>query len=147
DETRSPARSAWPSLATSPGPRRAGGTCGARCRGAMLCPLPVPEESMLAQAETADLPRSSRRWPYVALGMAVLAASAAGGGLGYSLRFHLPDVQALEDYRPPVMTQVLDADGNLLETFAEQHRILIGYGDIAPVFLAALLATEDANFL
>jgi penicillin-binding protein 1A len=102
---------------------------------------------MVARTETAVPSPRSRRWPYFVLAAAVAVAAAAGAGLGYFLRFNLPDVRALEDYRPPVMTQVLDADGNLIETFAEQHRIVIGYGDIPQVFLQALLAVEDTNFL
>ena len=85
-----------------------------------------------------------RRW-LVLLGLVVLAG-ASGASLGYFIRFDLPDVRALEDYRPPVMTRVMAADGSLVDTFAEQRRIVIGYDDIPQVFRNALLASEDSSF-
>jgi penicillin-binding protein 1A len=44
------------------------------------------------------------------------------------------------------MTRVVDRDGSLVSTFAEQRRILIGLEDIPPTFRDALLASEDASF-
>jgi penicillin-binding protein 1A len=73
-------------------------------------------------------------------------AAVAGAGLGYFMRFDLPDVRALEDYRPPLMTRVMDRDGALLDTFAEQRRILIDLDDIPLAFRDALLASEDSSF-
>jgi len=92
-------------------------------------------------------PTSPRRhWPYLLLGALVLLAAVCGASLGYFMRFDLPDVRALEDYRPPEMSRVLAADGSQVGTFAEERRILIRYGEIPPVFQRALIATEDANF-
>ena len=91
--------------------------------------------------------RLGPRWPLFGLGALVLLASASGASLGYFMRFDLPDVRALQDYSPPVTTRVLDSSGGLLDTFAEQRRILIDYRDIPVVFRTALLATEDSNFL
>ncbi len=82
-----------------------------------------------------------RRWPYSFCG-----CPFAGSTLGYFLRLDLPDVQALEDYRPPEMSLVLAADGSTLGTFAEQRRILLRYDEIPDVFERALIATEDSNF-
>jgi penicillin-binding protein 1A len=73
-------------------------------------------------------------------------AALTGASLGYFMRFNLPDVRALEDYRPPVMTRVEAGDGSLLDVFAEQRRILIPFEDIPPVFRNALLASEDSSF-
>ena len=69
-----------------------------------------------------------------------LLAGVAGASLGYFLRFDLPDVRALADYRPPVMTSVVARDSSLIDTFAEQRRILIGYDDIPQIFL--LISSE-----
>ncbi|HKQ62690.1 MAG TPA: transglycosylase domain-containing protein, partial [Candidatus Polarisedimenticolaceae bacterium] len=87
-----------------------------------------------------------RFWPLLLLVVLLVAAAAGGWALGTFLRLDLPDVRALEDYSPPVMTRVVAADGTLLETFAEQRRILIDYREIPPVFLQALLAAEDDGF-
>jgi len=91
-------------------------------------------------------PLHLRRWPYVVLGSCVLVAAISGAALGYFLRFDLPDVRALEDYNPPVMSKVLASDGTEVATFAEQRRILIEYHEIPDSFRQALIATEDADF-
>lgn len=62
------------------------------------------------------------------------------------MQFDLPDVRALQDYNPPVMTSVLANDDSLVESFAEERRILIEYRDVPPAFVQALIATEDSNF-
>ena len=108
---------------------------------------------MLTPMSERDVPRVSpeprafhRRWPFRVLVVAVVLASALGALAGYFMRFDLPDVRALEDYNPPQMTRVVAADGTMLETFAEQRRILIEFRDIPQVFLDALVAAEDANY-
>lgn len=83
----------------------------------------------------------------IALAVTTVVAGAAGGSLGAFLRLDLPDVRALEDYTPPVMSRVLTRDGRTVDTFAEQRRILIDYRQIPASFRDALIATEDANFL
>ena len=98
-------------------------------------------------ADPAPAPSRRRRLALWLLGAALLAAAVVGASLGYFLRFDLPDVRALEDYRPPVMTRVLAADGTLLETFASERRIVIDYDQIAPLFIHALVASEDSGFL
>jgi penicillin-binding protein 1A len=91
-------------------------------------------------------PLHKRRWPYVVVASVLAFSALLGGALGYFLRLDLPDVRALEDYNPPVMSRVLAVDGSVVATFAEQRRILIQFHDIPPVFQQALIATEDSNF-
>jgi penicillin-binding protein 1A len=91
-------------------------------------------------------PFYKRRWPYAVLGAGIVVAVISGVVLGQVMQFDLPDVRALEDYNPPVMTSVLASDGSLVESFAEERRILIEYRDVPPAFLQALIATEDSNF-
>jgi penicillin-binding protein 1A len=47
---------------------------------------------------------------------------------------------------PKTITKVLDQSGNVLGIFAEEHRVVIPYGDIPKAFVNALVATEDADF-
>ena len=90
--------------------------------------------------------RGRARGRLIVLGALVLLAAIGGAALGTFLRFDLPDVRALEDYRPPLMTRVVASDGTVLDTFAEQRRILIDYDEIPAVFRDALVASEDASF-
>ena len=84
--------------------------------------------------------------PWLVLTCLVLAAAVAGGSLGYFMRLDLPDVRVLENYNPPLMTRVYAHDGAMVDTFAEQRRILVDYQDIPRSFLEGLIATEDAGF-
>ncbi|MBD3867652.1 MAG: PBP1A family penicillin-binding protein [Acidobacteria bacterium] len=98
-----------------------------------------------------ELPKLNRlrkglKKPYLVLACLVLAAAVAGGSLGYFMRLDLPDVRVLEDYNPPLMTRVYAVDGRMVDTFAEQRRILVDYQDIPRSFLEALIATEDTGF-
>ena len=108
---------------------------------------------MLTPMSKRDAPRVSRKrrplyqnWAFRGLVVALVLAAALGGLAGYFMRFDLPDVRVLEDYNPPQMTRVVASDGTMLDTFAEQRRILIEFRDIPEVFLNALIASEDANF-
>jgi penicillin-binding protein 1A len=47
---------------------------------------------------------------------------------------------------PKTITKVLDQKGNVLGIFAEEHRVVIPYGDIPRAFINALVATEDSDF-
>ena len=47
---------------------------------------------------------------------------------------------------PKTITKVLDQKGNVLGIFAEEHRVVIPYGDIPKAFVEALVATEDTDF-
>jgi penicillin-binding protein 1A len=91
-------------------------------------------------------PFHRRHWPLLLLAALLVVAAIGGATLGYFMRLDLPDVRALEDYNPPVMSRVLAADGTEVATFAEQRRILIEYGDIPQSFIDALTSIEDSNF-
>jgi penicillin-binding protein 1A len=47
---------------------------------------------------------------------------------------------------PKTITKVLDQKGNVLGIFAEEHRVVIPFGDIPKAFINALVATEDTDF-
>jgi penicillin-binding protein 1A len=47
---------------------------------------------------------------------------------------------------PKTITKVLDQNGNVIGIFAEEHRVVIPYGDIPKAFINALVATEDTEF-
>jgi penicillin-binding protein 1A len=80
----------------------------------------------------------------------LLAAAAVLGGVltGWLLTHFqdMPEVRKLETFRAAESSRVYAGDGSLIYDFAEQHRILLSYGDIPPFFLDALIATEDSRF-
>jgi penicillin-binding protein 1A len=58
----------------------------------------------------------------------------------------LPEVRALEDYKPDTVTELYADNGQLIGSFALQRRILISYDQIPTVLHDALIATEDQHF-
>src|SRR5512142_1473905 len=83
-------------------------------------------------------------------GIAALFVVAAGLGILSGVLFayagDLPQVTALDDYRPSTITRVYAANGQLIGEFATQRRVVVGYDDINPVLRNAIIATEDAEF-
>src|SRR6202162_1866209 len=77
----------------------------------------------------------------------VLAVAAGiGGGLLFVYSSDLPEVHALETYRPNVVTELYADDGQEIATFALQHRILLTFEQIPQVLQDAIISTEDQHF-
>ncbi|MGD0963760.1 MAG: PBP1A family penicillin-binding protein [Candidatus Acidiferrales bacterium] len=74
----------------------------------------------------------------IALGSAV--------GLLFVYTSDLPEVRALEDYHPNVVTELYADDGQSIGTFAVQRRILLTYSQIPPILKDAIFTTEDQHF-
>src|SRR5580765_3673122 len=84
------------------------------------------------------------------LAFGVLLFLAIGFGATAGLLFvywsDLPEVHALEDYRPNVVTELYADDGQQIGTFALQRRILLAWEDMPPVLRDAITSTEDQHF-
>jgi len=70
----------------------------------------------------------------------------AAAGLLFVYTSDLPEIRALEDYRPNVVTELYADDGQSIGTFALQRRILLMYRQIPKVLKDAILTTEDQHF-
>ena len=73
-------------------------------------------------------------------------AFGAARGLLFVYTSDLPEIHALEDYRPNVVTELYADDGQSIGTFALQRRILLTYAQIPKVLKDAVLTTEDQHF-
>ena len=84
------------------------------------------------------------------LAFTFLLFCAMGVGAAVGLLFvyssDLPEIQALEDYRPNTVTELYADDGQSIGTFAMQRRILLTYNQIPKVLNDAILSTEDQHF-
>src|SRR5580692_698896 len=76
-------------------------------------------------------------------GMIVLGAA---GGLVFVYASELPEIRALEDYRPNVVTELYSDDGQEIGSFALQRRILLSWEQTPPVLKDAITSTEDQHF-
>src|SRR6202167_3322625 len=84
------------------------------------------------------------------LAFTFLILCAIGFGAAVGLLFvyssDLPEIHALQDYRPNVVTELYADDGQSIGTFALQRRILLTYPQIPKVLKDAILTTEDQHF-
>jgi penicillin-binding protein 1A len=67
-------------------------------------------------------------------------------GLLFVYASDLPEIHALEDYRPMVETEIYADDGQSIGTFALQRRILVTYSQIPKILREAIFTTEDQHF-
>jgi penicillin-binding protein 1A len=84
----------------------------------------------------------------VALAFLLLCSIAIGAacGLLFVYASDLPEIRALETYRPTVVTEIYADDGQLVGSFALQRRILMTYEQCPKVLYDAVTAIEDQHF-
>jgi penicillin-binding protein 1A len=84
----------------------------------------------------------------VALAFLLLCAIALGAasGLLFVYASDLPEIRALETYRPNVVTEIYADDGQLIGSFALQRRILMTFEQCPKVLYNAVTAIEDQHF-
>jgi penicillin-binding protein 1A len=84
----------------------------------------------------------------VLVGLLVLLAALVGAATGLLLVYStdLPQVEALEHYRPSTITELYDDQGRIIGSFALQRRVVATYSDFPPVLRDALISIEDKDF-
>jgi len=84
----------------------------------------------------------------VLFGLLVLVAALVGATAGLLLVYttDLPQVDALEGYRPSSITEIYDDSGRVIGSFALQRRVVASYDDFPPVLREALVSIEDKDF-
>jgi penicillin-binding protein 1A len=84
----------------------------------------------------------------VLFGLLVLISALVGASAGLLLVYttDLPQVDALEAYRPSSVTEIYDDHGRVIGSFALQRRVVASYEDFPPVLRDALVSIEDKDF-
>src|SRR6267378_2738725 len=84
----------------------------------------------------------------VLFSLLVLVSALVGATTGLLLVYttDLPQVDALEAYRPSSITELYDDHGHVIGSFALQRRVVAGYDDFPPVLRDALVSIEDKDF-
>jgi penicillin-binding protein 1A len=67
-------------------------------------------------------------------------------GVLFAFSDDLPQISALDDYRPNTITRLLARDGSVIGEFATERRVVVGYDQISPSLRQAIIATEDGGF-
>ena len=75
--------------------------------------------------------------------IAIIFSAIANGKIGY-----VPPVEELENPNLKFATQIISDDGQLLGTWSlsKENRVYVGYEDLSPNLVKALIATEDVGF-
>ena len=75
--------------------------------------------------------------------IAIIFSAIANGKIGY-----VPPVEELENPNLKFATQIISDDGQLLGTWSlsKENRVYVGYEDLSPNLVKALIATEDVRF-
>ena len=83
----------------------------------------------------------------VALAFLLLCSIALGAAVGLLFVYEsdLPEIHALETYRPNVVTEIYADDGQLIGSFALQRRILMTWEQTPKVLYNAVTAIEDQH--
>jgi penicillin-binding protein 1A len=84
----------------------------------------------------------------VLFSLLVLISALVGATAGLLLVYttDLPQVDALEAYRPSSITELYDDRGRVIGSFALQRRVVATYDDFPPVLRDALVSIEDKDF-
>jgi penicillin-binding protein 1A len=84
----------------------------------------------------------------LAFSFLILCAMGLGAAVGLLFVYtsDLPEIHALQDYRPDVVTELYADDGQSIGTFALQRRILVTYAQIPKILRDAIISTEDQHF-
>jgi len=82
-----------------------------------------------------------------ALGLLAVICGAVAAALFYALIIRdLPELYSLKDYRPKLITRVLDVEGNEVSTLARERRVVVPIEKIPEHTVQAFIAAEDAAF-
>jgi penicillin-binding protein 1A len=84
----------------------------------------------------------------VLFGLLVLVSALVGATAGLLLVYatDLPQVDALENYRPSSITGIYDDRGRVIGSFALQRRVVATYDDFPQLLREALVSIEDKDF-
>ncbi len=86
------------------------------------------------------------RWAlFAAIGAVNGAVALLVGGYLYFSR-GLPDIPTVEGYRPPIVTEMISADGQIVGEFFDERRKVLPFEKIPKRVVQAFVASEDQRF-
>ncbi len=93
-------------------------------------------------------PGKKRLWVFVAIPSAALAFIGFVALLVFyaMLTRGLPSIDWAQRYRPPIVTNVISGDQQLMGEFYDERRVVVPYERIPKKMVQAFIASEDAGF-
>src|SRR4030095_3758802 len=94
---------------------------------------------------------SSWRQPWTRV-LLLVVGLLAGAGVGAAAVFYalflrdLPDPHGIEDYRPRLVSTVVDRNGRAIGEYFEERRRLVPFAEIPKLVIDAFVSAEDQAF-
>lgn len=86
------------------------------------------------------------RFAFLAVLVLIISAGLAVGAVFYIASRDLPAVSLLHEYTPSLVTRIYSEDGEILDEFFVEKRVLVPIEDIPLYLRKAVIAVEDAKF-
>ena len=99
----------------------------------------------MARLKSSSRASLARQASIVAL-FVIAAALGILTGVLVAYTGDLPQVSALDEYKPSTITRLYASDGRVIGEFATQRRVILKYEEIPVLMRQAILAAEDAEF-
>ena len=110
--------------------------------------MPNQSPSLLRRLFASRGPGKRPLWVFIAVPLVLLvAAGAVTAAVAYvSFSKGLPSIDWARHYRPPIVTNIVSGDEQLIGEFYDERRKVVPYESIPKKLKQALIASEDAGF-
>jgi len=78
--------------------------------------------------------------------IAILLGLGTAAIFWYLWSSNLPYIGSLQEYRPPIVTEILSEDGQVIGSFWDEKRFVVPIEELPPHLIHAFVAAEDARF-
>ncbi len=78
--------------------------------------------------------------------LGLLFGALAVGGIFYMYSADLPSHESLARYTPPTISRIYNADGRIIDEFAQERRLFVPIEDIPDLVKDAFISAEDKHF-
>jgi penicillin-binding protein 1A len=78
--------------------------------------------------------------------LGLLFAALTVGGVFYMYSRDLPSTESLAQYAPPTISRIYNAQGQIIDEFAQERRLFVPIGDIPDLVKDAFISAEDKHF-
>src|SRR5687768_781226 len=115
-------------------------------------PIKAPAERArfrLVMSRIPPAPTGWKKWARVAafVALCVVTGIAAGGlGIYYKYSPGLPEIPKVDEYWPPIVTEVYTDDAVLAGEFYNERRKVVRYDHVPKRLVQAFIASEDSSF-
>ncbi|MDH3360328.1 MAG: transglycosylase domain-containing protein, partial [Desulfobulbaceae bacterium] len=80
------------------------------------------------------------------LSLSFLFTLGIGALLFIFISLNIPHINSLKNYQPPVVSRILDGNGELVARISRQNRTVVPFSAMPALLPKAFVAAEDARF-